>query len=91
MKNLDVDGEEGSKDAMQLDMDLVKTDENSYVSGLKEKMYDNYNSNASKRGVKNDDAPLIGASSNKPKFLLNMGKIPGVTPQASTGPSLTEG
>ena len=38
-----------------------------------------------------DEKQLIGAPSNKPKFSLNMGKIPGVTPQATSGPNLTGG
>jgi hypothetical protein len=44
----------------------------------KEKMYDSYDSNASKAR-----AGGIGAMNSKPKFNLNIGKIPGVTPQAT--------
>jgi len=72
------------------------------IAEMKEKMYDSYDPNSSKRGVQKTaefyavpEAPVppaIGESKNKPKFSLNMNKIPGVTPQASTGlPNLTGG
>jgi hypothetical protein len=53
---------------------------------LKEKMYENYDSNASKRGKGDGEG---GFTSTKPKFSLNMAKVTGQTPSHAAAQSLT--
>lgn len=49
------------------------------MSADKEKQYQNYDSNSSKK---------LAGSAGKPNFKLDFGKLPGITPQAATAPSM---
>ena len=69
----------GGVDTKKLALNLnwvIKAAEDSKIAEAKEKMYDDYTSNSSKRGLKPGETG-VRQPMEKPKFSLNLGKVTG--------------